>query len=251
MSMGEQEAAGGSAKPAEDAPQGGQDAMIRSMVGRLAARLTENGADLDGWLRLIRSYAVLKETGKAQEAVASARKQFASDPEALKKIDAMAGEAGQAPAGDNAKAPAAEAPASGQAAMIRGMVDRLATRLKENGADLDGWLRLIRSYAVLNETGKAQEAAASARKQFASEPEALTRIETLTGELGIPAVDGKGEQPKLMTRKQRRAILIAGGLATIGISPDARDGRGACNQQSPRNASRRSSTAPRCHGGPA
>ncbi len=80
--------------------------------------------------------------------------------------------------------------------MIRGMVDRLASRLKENGADLDGWLRLIRSYAVLNESGKAQEAAASARKQFASEPEALTRIETLTGELGIPAADGKGEQPK-------------------------------------------------------
>ena len=80
--------------------------------------------------------------------------------------------------------------------MIRGMVDRLASRLKENGADLDGWLRLIRSYAVLNEPGKAQEAAASARKQFASEPEALTRIEALTGELGIPAADGKGEQPK-------------------------------------------------------
>jgi cytochrome c-type biogenesis protein CcmH len=196
MSMGEQDAAGGSAKPAEDAPQGGQDAMIRGMVERLAARLTENGADLDGWLRLIRSYAVLHETGKAQEAAASARKQFASDPEALKKIDAMAGEAGQASAGDNAKAPAAEAPAGGQAAMIRGMVDRLASRLKENGADLDGWLRLIRSYAVLNEPGKAREAAASASKQFASEPEALTRIEALTGELGIPGADGKGEQPK-------------------------------------------------------
>ena len=69
--------------------------MIRGMVGRLAARLKENGADLDGWLRLIRSYTVLKETGKAQEAVASARKQFASDPEALKKIDAMAGELGR------------------------------------------------------------------------------------------------------------------------------------------------------------
>ena len=77
--------------------------------------------------------------------------------------------------------------------MIRGMVERLATRLKENGADLDGWLRLIRSYAVLNETGKAQEAAASARNQFASNAEALKQIESLTGELGIPAADGKGD----------------------------------------------------------
>ena len=207
LSMGEQEPAPAGAKPAApdeakatvpaaEAPAGGQDAMIRGMVGRLAARLKENGADLDGWLRLIRSYTVLNEPGKAQEAAASARKQFASDPEALKKIDAMAGDAGQAAPESDVKAPAAEAPAGGQAAMIRGMVDRLASRLKENGADLDGWLRLIRSYAVLNEPGKAQEAAASARKQFASEPEALTRIETLTGELGIPAADGKGEQPK-------------------------------------------------------
>jgi cytochrome c-type biogenesis protein CcmH len=195
MSAGEQEAAGGGAKPAEDAPQGGQDAMIRGMVERLATRLKENGADLDGWLRLIRSYGVLNETGKAQEAAASARKQFASDPEALKKIEAIAGDAGQAPAEGNAKAPApaATAPASDQGAMIRGMVERLATRLKENGADLDGWLRLIRSYAVLNETGKAQEAAASARKQFASNAEALKQIESLTGELGIPAADGKGD----------------------------------------------------------
>ncbi|HZV21996.1 MAG TPA: c-type cytochrome biogenesis protein CcmI, partial [Hyphomicrobiales bacterium] len=35
-----------------------------------------------------------------------------------------------------------------QAAMIRGMVERLAARLKENPADLEGWLKLIRSYAV-------------------------------------------------------------------------------------------------------
>ena len=169
--------------------------MIRGMVDRLASRLKENGADLDGWLRLIRSYAVLNEPGKAQEAAASARKQFAADPEALKKIDAIAGDAGQERRRRqcDCSGSGGEAPAGGQAAMIRGMVDRLAARLKENGADLDGWLRLIRSYGVLKEPGKAQEAAASARKQFASEPEALTRIEALTGELGIPAADGKGE----------------------------------------------------------
>ena len=103
--------------------------MIRGMVERLASRLKENGADLDGWLRLIRSYAVLNETGKAQEAAASARKQFASDPEALKKIDAIAGDAGQGrPKAMRKLRLAAEAPAGGQAAMIRGMVDRLAGR---------------------------------------------------------------------------------------------------------------------------
>ena len=169
---------------------------LDAMVDRLEARLKQNGADLNGWVMLVRSYSFLKQPAKMQEAVDKARKQFASDPEALKQIDAIAGEAGQAPAEGNAKAPKANASAGGQDAMIRGMVDGLANRLKENGADLDGWLKLIRSYTVLHETGKAQEAVASARKQFASEPTALKQIETLTGELGTPAGEGKGEQPK-------------------------------------------------------
>lgn len=88
------------------------------------------------------------------------------------------------------------APQGDQSAMIRGMVERLAARLKENGGDLDGWLKLIRSYAVLKEPAKAQEAAASARKQFASEPEALDKIDSLTRGLGLMPEDGKGGQPK-------------------------------------------------------
>ncbi len=191
-----------------EAPAGDQSAMIGDMVGRLAARLKENGADLNGWLMLIRSYTVLKQPDKAQEAIALARKQFASDPQALEKIEALTRELGPAAEG-NAKAPAdtsagpaqtetntqvpARAVAGDQGTMIRGMVDRLATRLKENGADLDGWLRLIRSYTVLNETAKAQDAAAAARKQFASDSQALEKIEALTRELGVPAADGKGE----------------------------------------------------------
>ncbi len=151
---------------------------------RLAARLKQNGANLNGWVMLIRSYSILNQPEKVQEAAESARKRFASDPEALKKIDAALsmgeqepGAAGAKPAApDEAKATVPHRGArGGQDAMIRGIVGRLAARLKENGADLDGWLRLIRSYTVLNEPGKAQEAAASARKQFASDPEALKK----------------------------------------------------------------------------
>jgi cytochrome c-type biogenesis protein CcmH len=83
-----------------------------------------------------------------------------------------------------------------QDAMIRGMVERLAARLMENGADLDGWLKLIRSYAVLKETRKAQEAAASARAQFASEPKALEQIDALARGLGLAPASAKEEQPK-------------------------------------------------------
>ncbi|EWY42398.1 cytochrome C biogenesis protein [Skermanella stibiiresistens SB22] len=42
--------------------------------------------------------------------------------------------------------------------MIRGMVDTLATRLRDNPNDADGWLRLGRAYRVLGETDKATEA---------------------------------------------------------------------------------------------
>lgn len=67
---------------------------------------------------------------------------------------------------------------------IRGMVDNLAARLKDNGNDAEVWLRLIRAYSVLKETDKAREALASARKALAQDEAALKRIEALAKELG-------------------------------------------------------------------
>ena len=52
---------------------------------------------------------------------------------------------------------------SDRAAMIRSMVDRLAERLKENPGDREGWLRLGRSYQVIGEAKKAEEAFAKAK----------------------------------------------------------------------------------------
>ena len=140
------------APKASAAPAANQAPPLDAMAERLAARLR---VDFDGWVMLIRSYSVMKQPAKMQEAADSARKQFASDPESLKKIDEAMSAGEQEAAGGSAK-PAQDAPQGGQDAMIRGMVERLATRLKENGADLDGWLRLIRSYGVLHETGKAR-----------------------------------------------------------------------------------------------
>jgi hypothetical protein len=172
----------------------GQDAMIRGMIERLAARLKENAADLDGWLMLIRSYSVQKEPVKMEEAVASARKQFASEPEALDKIASLVRQLSQtAPAEGDGQAPGVPLQ---DLPTVESMVERLAARLKRSGGDLDSWLMLIRSYGVLKETAKAQDAAASARKQFASEPPALDAIEALSRKLELPPEEGKG-QPKL------------------------------------------------------
>jgi cytochrome c-type biogenesis protein CcmH len=72
-----------------------------------------------------------------------------------------------------------------RAAMIRGMVERLADRLHRDGADLEGWLQLVRSYMVLGEREKAQAAAGDARRAFAREPEKLRRIDELAKGLGL------------------------------------------------------------------
>lgn len=65
----------------EMTPQDRQ-AFIRSMVTQLAARLEEEPADPDGWLRLTRAYTVLGEGDKARAALASAEAQIAALPEA-------------------------------------------------------------------------------------------------------------------------------------------------------------------------
>jgi cytochrome c-type biogenesis protein CcmH len=60
---------------------------------------------------------------------------------------------------------------------ILGMVERLATRLHENGSDVDGWLRLLRAYMVMGDRDKAKTAASEARGALAREPEKLKALD--------------------------------------------------------------------------
>jgi cytochrome c-type biogenesis protein CcmH len=69
--------------------------------------------------------------------------------------------------------------------MIRGMVVRLADRLKENGSDVEGWQRLLRAYVVLGEHDKAHKAAAEAKRALASDPDKLHRIEEMLKSMGL------------------------------------------------------------------
>lgn len=79
--------------PAEPAaPALGSDPMaaIRGMVEGLAARLEASPDDSDGWVRLVRSYAVLGDGAKRDAALASARARYAANPEVLKALDLAA-----------------------------------------------------------------------------------------------------------------------------------------------------------------
>ena len=62
----------------------------KAMVAGLAARLKDNPNDAAGWQRLIRAYGVLNERAAAQEALATARKTFAGQRDALAALEAEA-----------------------------------------------------------------------------------------------------------------------------------------------------------------
>ena len=69
--------------------------------------------------------------------------------------------------------------------MIRGMVARLAEKLKQDGNDLEGWQRLLRAYMVLGERDKAAAAAGDAKKALASDPDKLRQIGELIKSMGL------------------------------------------------------------------
>ena len=69
--------------------------------------------------------------------------------------------------------------------MIRGMVQRLADRLHADGNDVDGWLRLVRAYAVLGDRDKAKDAAADAKRALSDHPDEVKRIDDLVKGLGL------------------------------------------------------------------
>jgi cytochrome c-type biogenesis protein CcmH len=134
------------------------------------------------------------QDGRQAEAAAIWRALLAAAPpeaawanfvrEALAQVEhtPMASSAG--PSGEDVAAASNLAPEQRQQ-MIAAMVERLADRLKSDGADFEGWLQLVRSYTVLGERGKAQSAAADARRAVAGDPDKLRQLDDLVKGLGL------------------------------------------------------------------
>ncbi len=181
---------------AANQPPEQQSAMIQSMVDRLAARLKQDGSDVDGWVQLIRAYNVLGQAEKASAATTDAQQALAGAPDKLAQLNAAL----KGSDADHAAA-AAPTPASGPNVAqtgtgadqpppqhdIQTMVDRLAARLKQDGSDVAGWLQLIRSYNVMDQADKARAATADARQALASDPSKLEQFNA--------ALEGGGTAP--------------------------------------------------------
>jgi cytochrome c-type biogenesis protein CcmH len=86
---------------------------------------------------------------------------------------------------DEQKAEIQAMSAEDRKAMIASMVEGLATKLANNPNDLDGWIRLMRSYKMMNEGGKAKDAMTKALAAFSNDPGSLDKIKAATAELGI------------------------------------------------------------------
>jgi cytochrome c-type biogenesis protein CcmH len=81
---------------------------------------------------------------------------------------------------------AAEAmPPADRAAMIRGMVDGLASRLERSPRDADGWIRLIRSRVVFGQGDLAKQALARGLAAFTDNASERDRIAEAALEVGV------------------------------------------------------------------
>ena len=83
-------------------------------------------------------------------------------------------------------ATASSMPPGQQEAMVRGMVDGLAARLKADPKDGDGWIRLMRARLVLGEKQAAADAYRDATAAFAGNTAERARITEAARTLGVP-----------------------------------------------------------------
>jgi cytochrome c-type biogenesis protein CcmH len=95
--------------------------------------------------------------------------------------------AAKAPGNPDAEAVAAarEMAPQDRREMIEGMVDSLAAKLKDDPNNIEGWLRLVRSYKVLGRDESAGEALKTGLKTFPPTGEEGRRLLALAREMGL------------------------------------------------------------------
>jgi cytochrome c-type biogenesis protein CcmH len=82
-------------------------------------------------------------------------------------------------------------PVAERESAVRGMVDRLASRLESGSGTPEEWQRLARSYAVLGDRDKAAATLTKARAALAPDRTAMASIDALAGDLGLSSDDPK------------------------------------------------------------
>jgi cytochrome c-type biogenesis protein CcmH len=153
----------------------------RAEAAKIWRELVSGAPDDASWVDFVKA-ALARVEGTAPVAAAPT----GGSPDAGRP-DGAARNPAQAGAGPSREdmAAASELTPEQRSEMIRGMVDRLAERLQRDGSDVEGWLRLVRAYAVLGDRDKARAAATDARRALAPEPDKIRRLDELVKGLGL------------------------------------------------------------------
>jgi cytochrome c-type biogenesis protein CcmH len=166
------------------AAQAGDDAAA---LERFRALLSRSPADAP-WVPVVRDRITAVASRLDLDVAEVMPETMPAAPEAAGGLGAAPGTASGASPGSDAPAGSGEArrgpseeemaaasdlPPEAQAEMIRGMVEGLAARLEQEPDDLDGWLQLGRSYAVLGRPQAAADAYARAHELAPDDPAIL------------------------------------------------------------------------------
>jgi cytochrome c-type biogenesis protein CcmH len=147
-------------------------ALAKAQTGNVAGAVED-------WTKLLKDAPArapwrARVEAQLKQARAALSKEPSTTTEAMKRK--QTGQAGDAAPGAVNVEAAAALPPEQRARMIRQMVDGLAQRLKQSPNDLNGWLRLARSYSVLGEPDKARDALDQAADHFKGDAASLARI---------------------------------------------------------------------------
>jgi cytochrome c-type biogenesis protein CcmH len=192
--------------------QDGSDARARYFLGLKESQEGDAKGALDDWLKLLGESAgdapwvpqlrsMIEQTAQTAKIDVSARLAAIRPPAtggasvASAPMPGLAAMAAGVPPGTPAgvmpgpsasqvQGAAAMTPDARQA-MIKGMVDGLAQKLKANPRDEAGWLRLMRAQTVLGDGAAATRARNDAMAAFSGDTAAQSRIRAAAGEMGI------------------------------------------------------------------
>lgn len=140
----------------------------------------------------------LAQEGRKDEAVAAWQKMRAGLPQGSPWLDVVdkALASAQVTEAPVAKGPskeemsaAAEMSPEDRASMIAGMVARLDERLRQNPTDAEGWRQLIRSYLVIGDANKAQDALKRAVSVFGTDSEQAKELVAFASSNGLEVAE--------------------------------------------------------------
>jgi cytochrome c-type biogenesis protein CcmH len=159
------------------------------------------------WRKLLgeRIRKTAKANGISVNAIAAMRKNAGAglSPSVAGKKQVAENTQQPGPTADDVKA-AQQMPAEDRLTMIRGMVGRLADKMKDDPNNAEGWLRLGRSYGVLNEPAKSGDAYA---KAAALKPKDLVVLTAYADAIAKAATPG-APMPKLLADVSERILAL-------------------------------------------